>query len=101
MDRTPSKAKRAFPSELTRGMLPPPSPASPRSTPLGNSRRLPSVSSRLTSGSGPEKFSGKSKPEVRTVEEKKELLGQWLGNVDALVSGVEGVGWWGAQGKQR
>jgi len=28
------------------------------------------------------------------VAEKKEMLGQWLGNVDQLVQGVEKVGFW-------
>ncbi|KAI9634770.1 cell division control protein 14, SIN component-domain-containing protein [Dioszegia hungarica] len=103
MERTPSKARRAFPSELTRGLLPMPT-SSPKPTPLGNSRRLPSRSERSASSIAPASSGqGQAGPDgaVRTVEEKKELLGQWLGNVDALVSGVEGVGWWGAQGRER
>ena len=32
---------------------------------------------------------------VRTMEEKKEFLGQLLGNVDALVDGVKKAGVWG------
>ncbi|KAG9123922.1 hypothetical protein FRC07_013496 [Ceratobasidium sp. 392] len=32
---------------------------------------------------------------VRTSAEKKELLGAWLGNVDALVEGVQRAGVWG------
>ncbi|CAE6537945.1 unnamed protein product [Rhizoctonia solani] len=32
---------------------------------------------------------------VRTPAEKKELLGAWLGNVDALVEGVQRAGVWG------
>ena len=32
---------------------------------------------------------------TRTMEEKKELLGQLLGNVDALVDGVRSAGIWG------
>jgi hypothetical protein len=31
---------------------------------------------------------------VRSVAEKKEMLGMWLGNVDQLVQGVEKVGFW-------
>ncbi|EIN10961.1 CDC14-domain-containing protein [Punctularia strigosozonata HHB-11173 SS5] len=34
-------------------------------------------------------------PETRTTEEKKELLGGLLGNVDALVEGVRKAGVWG------
>lgn len=32
---------------------------------------------------------------IRTTEEKKELLGTMLGNVDALVEGVRRAGIWG------
>lgn len=32
---------------------------------------------------------------TRTIEEKKEILGQLLGNVDALVEGVKKAGIWG------
>jgi hypothetical protein len=32
---------------------------------------------------------------VRTIEEKKEILGRMLGNVDALVDGVRKAGIWG------
>jgi len=32
---------------------------------------------------------------LRTTEEKKELLGTMLGNVDALVEGVRKAGIWG------
>jgi hypothetical protein len=32
---------------------------------------------------------------VRTTEEKKEILGSMLGNVDALVEGVRKAGIWG------
>jgi len=32
---------------------------------------------------------------IRTTEEKKELLGTMLGNVDALVEGVRKAGIWG------
>jgi hypothetical protein len=31
---------------------------------------------------------------IRTTEEKKILLGAWLGNVDALVEGVQKAGVW-------
>lgn len=32
---------------------------------------------------------------IKTTEEKKELLGSMLGNVDALVEGVKKAGIWG------
>ena len=32
---------------------------------------------------------------IRTTAEKKEMLGTWLGNVDALVEGVQRAGVWG------
>ncbi|KAG8936169.1 hypothetical protein FRC02_004197 [Tulasnella sp. 418] len=35
------------------------------------------------------------KGRIRSTEEKKELLGTWLGNVDALVEGVQKAGVWG------
>lgn len=37
--------------------------------------------------------------ETRSVEEKKKMLGSWLGNVDQLVDGVERVSFWGSVGK--
>lgn len=40
-------------------------------------------------------FSQQNKPRIRSTEEKKELLGNWLGNVDALVEGVQKAGVWG------
>jgi Cell division control protein 14, SIN component len=41
------------------------------------------------------KKSSPGKEHVRTTEEKKELLGTMLGNVDALVEGVRKAGIWG------
>jgi len=38
---------------------------------------------------------GYSRSKVRTAEEKKEILGGMLGNVDALVDGVRKAGIWG------
>ena len=35
------------------------------------------------------------------VEEKKKLLGSWLGNVDQLVAGVERVSFWGSDSGKR
>lgn len=35
---------------------------------------------------------------VRTIDEKKEILGTMLGNVDALVEGVRKAGIWGLKG---
>jgi len=39
--------------------------------------------------------SSSQKDRIRTTEEKKELLGTMLGNVDALVEGVRKAGIWG------
>lgn len=63
---------------------PAPTPARPGPAPLGNARRVPS-----------------QKRVQRSVEEKKELLGQWLGNVDQLVQGVEKVGMWKPRARER
>ncbi|KAJ2977530.1 hypothetical protein NUW54_g11408 [Trametes sanguinea] len=38
---------------------------------------------------------GGAKRGPRTMEEKKEILGSMLGNVDALVEGVRKAGIWG------
>lgn len=38
---------------------------------------------------------GTEEERVRTTEEKKEILGTLLGNVDALVEGVRRAGIWG------
>ncbi|KAG9015854.1 hypothetical protein FRB93_012419 [Tulasnella sp. JGI-2019a] len=40
-------------------------------------------------------YGQQQKPRIRSTEEKKELLGTWLGNVDALVDGVQKAGVWG------
>ncbi|KAG8890509.1 hypothetical protein FRB98_007856 [Tulasnella sp. 332] len=40
-------------------------------------------------------YGHQQKPRMRSTEEKKELLGTWLGNVDALVDGVQKAGVWG------
>ena len=44
-----------------------------------------------------DKFAKRSaaSPRIKTTAEKKELLGTWLGNVDALVEGVQRTGVWG------
>ncbi|WVF68327.1 hypothetical protein IAT40_003092 [Kwoniella sp. CBS 6097] len=112
MSRTPSRP-RAFPAELTRGL--PPSVSSPSLnvahgstsvlTPLGASKRIPS-DKRPPSSARKEVVEkgklraddGKRKKEVKSVEEKKEMLGMWLGNVDQLVQGVEKVSFWGSIG---
>ena len=51
---------------------------------------LGEISLRLRRGS-----ENGGKKEIRTTEEKKELLGTLLGNVDALVAGVRQQGIWG------
>ncbi|CAK9782964.1 hypothetical protein CC85DRAFT_286936 [Cutaneotrichosporon oleaginosum] len=70
---------KGFPAELTKGALPPSSPA-----PLAPSRRVPSGAV------------GEDGCRVRSVAEKKDELGKWLGNVDQLVEGVEKVGFLGS-----
>lgn len=42
--------------------------------------------------------SARTGPRTRTIEEKKETLGQLLGNVDALVEGIKKAGIWGLAG---
>ncbi|OCF34399.1 hypothetical protein I316_03913 [Kwoniella heveanensis BCC8398] len=112
MSRTPSKP-RAFPAELTRGL--PPSASSPALsaasghgqglTPLGATKRITSDKRPPPSARkevlGKDKLSvddGKKKKDVKSVTEKKEMLGMWLGNVDQLVQGVEKVSFWGSIG---
>jgi hypothetical protein len=74
------------------------------------------ASKRIPSGKLAEKRSSSKLKEVKSVEEKKELvrflthcwvglntdeqLGMWLGNVDALVQGVEKVSFWGSVPKR-
>ncbi|WVQ66230.1 uncharacterized protein L199_004409 [Kwoniella botswanensis] len=110
--RTPSSKPRAFPAELTRGI--PPSASSPSLggiTPLGASKRIPSdkrnpnavMNSRKEVGLGKDKVLKDEKKrvkDVRSVDEKKEMLGMWLGNVDQLVQGVEKVSFWGSIGNK-
>ena len=43
----------------------------------------------------PDEESSDSSLAVRTTEDKKRILGQLLGNVDALVEGVKSAGIWG------
>ncbi|ORY22905.1 cell division control protein 14, SIN component-domain-containing protein [Naematelia encephala] len=77
----PTPARRAFPSELTRGI--PPSASSPSlsrlapPTPLGASKRIPSDKrgSVDVAPSHSEKDNKKGKKDVKSVEEKKELRG--------------------------
>ncbi|GFZ49867.1 hypothetical protein JCM24511_07270 [Saitozyma sp. JCM 24511] len=133
VERTPSRARRAFPAELTRGLPPsasspnlssllapsrrvsvdravtmttmgppPPPPHTPRSRrnekdALGLPKPPPKMSTS-TSGQGSSQPTPTSHA-VRSVEDKKALLGAWLGNVDALVAGVEKVNFWGSLGK--
>jgi hypothetical protein len=82
MDRTPSRPRKAFPTELTRGIIP--SASSPNlASPLAPSRRIPS-GKRPAPPSSPGKRGGNEKDAlglplpngkgVRSVEEKKELV---------------------------
>ncbi|KAL1412595.1 hypothetical protein Q8F55_000342 [Vanrija albida] len=81
---TPIQRSRGFPSDLTRGALPGAPSNSP--APLSPARRV-------SSGHRP----ALPKGDMRSVEQKKNMLGQWLGNVDQLVQGVEKVGFWGSK----
>ncbi|WWC73901.1 uncharacterized protein I206_107873 [Kwoniella pini CBS 10737] len=100
--RTPSNKSRAFPAELTRGI--PPSASSPSlaggMTPLGASKRVISDKKNLQSSTRKDRSIEEKKKlkDVKSVEEKKEMLGMWLGNVDQLVQGVEKVSFWGSIG---
>ncbi|KAG2156419.1 cell division control protein 14, SIN component-domain-containing protein [Suillus clintonianus] len=81
---------RAFRPDL--GVTDTPSPATPSAT------RFRETISRKTfsSGSTEETEARLSKHDrVRTIDEKKEILGGMLGNVDALVDGVRKAGIWG------
>ncbi|KAL7425277.1 hypothetical protein Q5752_000965 [Cryptotrichosporon argae] len=104
---------RAFPPGLTRGLPAAASVPNLAALPLGPARR---VSGRQVSGGPPgrvdehrkdgeHRTDGENRSEapaaakrtgrdVRSVDEKKEMLGRWLGNVDQLVQGVERVGIW-------
>ncbi|KAI0677741.1 cell division control protein 14, SIN component-domain-containing protein [Trametes maxima] len=65
--------------------------------------RLPGPAAELGAGlkvgprsaSSPTAATGNAKVGPRTMEEKKEILGSMLGNVDALVEGVRKAGIWG------
>ena len=45
--------------------------------------------------STPRRYEREEGERMRTTEEKKEILGTLLGNVDALVEGVRKAGIWG------
>ncbi|KAF8165725.1 cell division control protein 14, SIN component-domain-containing protein [Crassisporium funariophilum] len=63
---------------------------------VGGVRKELSLSERRDGEGGrDEKEREKEKEKWRTTEEKKELLGTMLGNVDALVEGVRKAGIWG------
>lgn len=68
-----------------------------RDAATGNSDHCGEMSSsfhaELASNSGSKKIG--SFEGVRTTDEKKEILGTMLGNVDALVEGVRKAGIWG------
>ncbi|KAF9025868.1 CDC14-domain-containing protein [Hymenopellis radicata] len=74
-------------------------PESPLKGPGGQarpSRHLPSKSlSRLGSAFTLDAKCARERKATRTIEEKKEILGTMLGNVDALVEGVRKAGIWG------
>ncbi|KAG8931473.1 hypothetical protein FRC01_001253 [Tulasnella sp. 417] len=55
----------------------------------------PSLLSAAANWPSSHPISQQQRPRIRSTEEKKELLGNWLGNVDALVAGVQKAGVWG------
>ncbi|OWZ63312.1 hypothetical protein AYX14_06753 [Cryptococcus neoformans] len=81
-----------------------------REVPLGATKRVVSRNYRDVRGrernesdaetvtGGKAGLTGRTKAETRTMEEKKEMLGMWLGNVEQLVQGVEKVSFWGSIG---
>lgn len=81
-----------------------------REVPLGATKRVLSRNYRDVLGrernesdaetvtGGKAGLTGRTKAETRTMEEKKEMLGMWLGNVEQLVQGVEKVSFWGSIG---
>ena len=64
---------------------------------LGSAATVPDIGQPSERPSGSRHALGDVKDNVkrRTTEEKKELLGTMLGNVDALVEGVRKAGIWG------
>lgn len=61
------------------------------------SRFRETISSKTFSSGGAEDTEARTSrfDRVRTIDEKKEILGSMLGNVDALVDGVRKAGIWG------
>lgn len=97
----PVTPKKSHVSRLGIGPLPSSAPNSP----FKNFRATPDeANTEIDHRSGGYSFTSErdhviSKPEdrdmVKTTEQKKELLGFMLGNVDALVDGVKRAGVWG------
>ncbi|WVQ84842.1 hypothetical protein IAT38_006999 [Cryptococcus sp. DSM 104549] len=114
-----SSKPRGFPAELTKGL--PPSASSPSLAGMAasreprESREVLGAAKRVVSdkrlsidiqsgGQGKDvmrKEPARKGKEVKSVEEKKEMLGMWLGNVEQLVQGVEKVSFWGSIGNAR
>jgi hypothetical protein len=101
VDFMPVTPKKSHVSRLGIGPL---RPSSAPNSPFKNFRATPDEANAETDHrSGGNSFSEQdhviSKPEdrhiVKTTEQKKELLGFMLGNVDALVEGVKRAGVWG------
>ena len=62
---------------------------------LGSAATVPDIGQPFERPSGSRHADVKDNVKRRTTEEKKELLGTMLGNVDALVEGVRKAGIWG------
>jgi len=102
VDFMPSTPKKTHASRLG---VDPRRPSSAPNSPFKNFRAIPDDTSLETRHSsdgttfGGERDNAVSKSEhrdtVKTTEQKKEILGFMLGNVDALVEGVKRAGVWG------
>lgn len=101
----PVTPKKSYASRLGVGSL---RPSSTPDSPFKNFRAIPDDANTETGlrsdgiSFGSERDpAGISKPEardmVKTTEQKKELLGFMLGNVDTLVEGVKRAGVWGLE----
>lgn len=84
--RSPTKKTSPFPLAL---------PSSPTKSRRASPAYTPTSPTKVTSGAGTSSRTAKAGSMTRTTAEKKEMLGAWLGNVDALVEGVQKAGVWG------
>jgi hypothetical protein len=91
VDYEPSSPKKLRGFRPGLGVADTPGPATP-----SLSRFREASNESIPSGRAEDAEARSSRHErVRTTEEKKEILGSMLGNVDALVEGVRKAGIWG------